>query len=138
MNREAWSNAAGSDAQATGAKSASTTAAGEREESWGKAIGDGVQQGIEKGLTSAAGSLGAREADKVANQALSPEEWLWGAPAVGWRKRRWCHQGRQYDGQVIQREEDRERRQRASSCQHGIVFSETNGSSGCAFLYLHE
>lgn len=59
-------NAAGGDAQAASAKSAAATAAGDRENSWGKAIADGVQQGIEKGMTSAAETFGARGADKVA------------------------------------------------------------------------
>ncbi len=65
-------NTAGNDAQATGAKSAATTAAGDREESWGKAIGDGIQQGIEKGLSSAAETFGTRAADRVSNEILPP------------------------------------------------------------------
>lgn len=65
-------NAAGADAQSTGQKSASATAAGDRENSWGKAIGDGIQQGIEKGLTSAAETFGSRGADKVSNEIFKP------------------------------------------------------------------
>lgn len=61
-------NSAGADAQTTRDKSAVSTAAGDREQSWGKAMGDGIQQGIEKGLTSAAETFGSRAADKASGQ----------------------------------------------------------------------
>ena len=50
--------AAGADAQATSGKAAATSAAADREEGWGKAIADGVQQGVEAGATALGSSFG--------------------------------------------------------------------------------
>jgi hypothetical protein len=65
-------NAAGTDAQITGEKSASQTAAADRDQSWGKTLADGVQQGVEKGFSSAAETFGKRGADKVSNEIFKP------------------------------------------------------------------
>jgi hypothetical protein len=50
--------AAGADAQATSGKAAASSAAADREEGWGKAIADGVQQGVEAGATALGSSFG--------------------------------------------------------------------------------
>ena len=50
--------AAGADAQATSGKAAASSAAADRDEGWGKAIADGVQQGVEAGATALGSSFG--------------------------------------------------------------------------------
>jgi len=67
-------NAAGTDAQITGEKSAGQTAAADRDQSWGKTLADGIQQGIEKGLTSAGDTFGKRAADKACNEIFKSHE----------------------------------------------------------------
>ncbi|MDD5707116.1 MAG: hypothetical protein PHR35_14425, partial [Kiritimatiellae bacterium] len=58
-------NSAGQDARDTQSKSSAQTAAANRETSLGKAVADGLQQGVEKGLTSAGEAFGSKAADKV-------------------------------------------------------------------------
>lgn len=61
-------NQAGADAEATGEQSARQTAQGDREDSWGKTMGDAVQQGIETGLKSAASTFGQSAADRASGE----------------------------------------------------------------------
>lgn len=59
-------DSAGRDAQGVKSVAASKTAAEDRANSFGKAIGDGLQQGIEKGMAAAGETFGKAAADKAA------------------------------------------------------------------------
>ena len=66
--------AAEGEAQQIGEKAAGSAAAAEREASWGKAIADGLQQGVESGLTSAGSSFGHAAGQKVSDKAFGDPE----------------------------------------------------------------
>jgi ribosomal protein L37AE/L43A len=76
-------DSAGNEAQSTGAKAAGATAAGDRENGWGKAIADGIQQGVEKGLTQAGDSFGQGAADKASSAIFKGGGKLGGADTSG-------------------------------------------------------
>jgi len=76
-------DSAGNEAQSTGAKAAGATAAGDRENGWGKAIADGVQQGVEKGLTQAGDSFGQAAADKASGAIFKGGDKKGGAGTSG-------------------------------------------------------
>ena len=63
-------SAAGADAQATSGKAAATSAAADREEGWGKAIADGVQQGVDAGATALGSSFGGTAGEHAADAAF--------------------------------------------------------------------
>lgn len=61
-------NAAGQDSQLTGQKSSGQTAAGDRENGWGKAIADGLQSGVENGIKGVGEAFGKAAADHASDR----------------------------------------------------------------------
>ncbi|MCX7819066.1 MAG: hypothetical protein N2652_07670 [Kiritimatiellae bacterium] len=76
-------DAAGREAHTSSQKSAADVASANREGGWGKAVADGVQQAVEKGLTAAGQSLGKAAADAAANSIFKDGQSAGGAPATG-------------------------------------------------------
>ena len=64
----------GRTAKTIGDQSARETARGERDESWGKALGDGVESGITAGLTSFGSSFGATAADRASSEIFDRDK----------------------------------------------------------------